>query len=57
MKNLIIMMNALKHYGHEELIHQDADMQEMLSQDISRPAYRKLMDRIHAKHFRTINRK
>ena len=57
MKNLIIMMNALKHYGHEELLHQDADMQQKLSQDISRPAYRKLMDCIHAKHFRTINRK
>ena len=57
MKNLIIMMNAMKRYSHEDLIHQDADMQQLLSQDISRPAYRKLMDRIHAKHFRTINRK
>ena len=57
MKNLIIMMNAMKHYGHEELIHQDADMQQLLSQDISRPAYRKLIDNIHTKHFRFINRK
>ena len=57
MKNLIIMLNAMKHYGHEALIHQNEDMQRMLSQDLSRPAYRKLMDRIHAWHFRTINRK
>ena len=57
MKSLIVMMNALKRYNHEELIHQDSDMQEKLGRDISQPAYRKLMDRIHAKHFRTIKRK
>ena len=57
MKSLIIMMNTLKRYNHEELIHRDADMQEKLGRDINQPAYRKLMDRIHAKHFRTINRK
>ena len=56
MKNLIIMMNAMKHYKHDELVREEG-MQDMLSQDISVPAYRKLIDMIHGKHFRCINRK
>ena len=57
MKSLIITMNAMKHYDHQELVSQDSAMQEMLGQDISLPAYRKMLDRIHTKHFRTIKRK
>ena len=56
MKNLIIMMNAMKHYQHDELVREEG-LQEMLSQDISVPAYRKLVDNIHTRHFRFINRK
>ena len=57
MKSLIITMNAMKHYDHEELIRQDSAMQEMLGQDISLPAYRKMVDQIHTKYFRSIRRK
>ena len=56
MKSLIVMMNAMKHYKHDELIHEDG-MQEKLSQDINMPAYRKLIEKIHAKHFHIINHK
>ena len=54
MKNLIAMMNAMKFYKHDELIHDSDDIQEKLSQDLTAPAYRKMIDKIHAKHFRTI---
>ena len=56
MKSLIVMMNAMKHYKHDELVADEA-IQEKLGQDISAPAFRKLIEKIHAKHFRTINRK
>ena len=56
MKSLIAMMNAMKHYDHNELVS-DESLQEKLGQDISAPAFRKLIEKIHAKHFRTINRK
>ena len=57
MKTLITMMNAMKHYDHHELLREDSGIQEKLSQDISAPAYRKMIEKIHAKHFRIINRK
>ena len=57
MKSLIVMMNAMKHYKHDDLIRQEEGFQEKLGQDISVPAYRKLIEKIHAKHFRVINRK
>ena len=56
MKSLIAMMNAMKHYKHDELMNEDG-LQEKLGQDISAPAFRKLVDKIHTKHFRFINRK
>ena len=56
MKNMIAMMNAMKFYKHNDLIHDSNDIQEKLSQDLNPRAYRKLMERIHAKHFRTIAR-
>ena len=57
MKTIIAMMNAMKFYKHDELIHNSDDLQEKLSQDLSVPAYRKMIDKIHTKHFRTITRK
>ena len=56
MKSLIVMMNAMKHYKHDELVRENG-LQEKLGQDISMPAYRKLIEKIHTKHFRVINRK
>lgn len=57
MKHLIIRMNAMKRYDHRDLVNRDSEMQEMLGQDISLPAYRKLVDCIYAKYFRTIKRR
>ena len=57
MKNLIAAMNAMKFYKTTELVNDAEDIQEKLSQDISAPAYRKMLDRIRAKHRHTINRK
>ena len=57
MKNLIAMMNAMKFYKTTELVNDAEEFQEKLSQDINAPAYRKMVERIHAKHRRTINRK
>ena len=57
MKNLIIMMNAMKRYNHDELMNEESGIQEMLAQDVSVPTYRKLVDKIHTKHFRFIKRK
>ena len=57
MKNLIIMMNAMKRYNHDELLNEESGIQEMLSQDISVPTYRKMVDMVHNKHFRFIKRK
>ena len=56
MKSLIIMMNAMKHYKHDELVREEG-LQEQLGKDISAPAFRKLIEKIHAKHFRSIDRK
>ena len=50
MKSMIAMMNAMKVYKVNDLIHNREDVQEKLSADINRSAYQKLMDRIHAKH-------
>ena len=57
MKSLIAMMNAMKFYKTTELVNDAEELQEKLSQDISAPAYRKMLDKIHAKHFRNIPRK
>ena len=54
MKNMIAMMNAMKFYKHNDLVNDGDAIQEKLSQDINPRAYRKMIDRIHAKHFRTI---
>ena len=57
MKNLIARMNAMKVYKTTELVNDREAMQEKLSQDISLPAYRKMVDQIHTKYFRSIRRK
>lgn len=57
MKNLIAMMNAMKYYKDIDLVHDSDAIQEKLSQDLTPRAYRKMVNRIHAKHFRTIHRK
>ena len=56
MKNLIVMMNAMKRYNHDELMNEEG-IQDMLRQDVSAPTYRKLVDMVHNKHFRFIKRK
>ena len=57
MKTLIAMMNAMKYYKHNDLVNNSENIQEKLSQDLDPRAYRKMIDKIHAKHFRTITRK
>ena len=57
MKTMIAMMNAMKVYKHTDLINDSEALQEKLSQDLNPRAYRKMINRIYAKHFRTINRK
>ena len=51
MRNLITMMNAMKYYKVEELLRESDNFQEKLSQDISRPAFGKLMEKIRDKFF------
>ena len=57
MKTMIAMLNAMKFYKHTDLVNDSEALQEKLSQDLNPRAYRKMMNRIYAKHFRTINRK
>ena len=56
MKNMIAMMNAMKFYKNTALVNDAQALQEKLSQDISAPAYRKMLEKIHAKHRRSIVR-
>ena len=51
MKSMITMMNAMKFYKNTDLVHEREHVQKKLSQDMSLPAYQKLVDRIRAKHF------
>ena len=57
MKTMIAMMNAMRVYKDTDLVNDSEALQEKLSQDLSAPAYRKMIDKIHTKHFRTIPRK
>ena len=56
MKTMIAMLNAMKFYKHTDLVNDSEALQEKLSQDLNPRAYRKMINRIHAKHFRTLNR-
>ena len=51
------MMNAMRVYKDTDLVNDSEALQEKLSQDLNPRAYRKMINRIYAKHFRTINRK
>ena len=57
MKSVIAMMNAMKVYKTTELVNDAEELQEKLSQDISPRAYRKMLEKIHAKHRSNIIRK
>ena len=54
MKTMIAMMNAMRVYKHTDLVNISEALQEKLSQDLNPRAYRKMINRIHAKHFRAI---
>ena len=51
MKNTIIMMNAMKYYKHEDLIREGSEAQEILAQEMSLPACRKVTGQIRRKYF------
>ena len=51
MKNTIVMMNAMKHYKHEELIREDSEVRRILARELSVPAYGKVTDRVRGKFF------
>ena len=51
MRNLITMMNAMKFYKFEELVHEGDSIQEKLSMDMNRPAFSKLVEKIRDKFF------
>ena len=50
MKSMIAMMNAMKVYKAAELVHNRENIQEKLSQDISLPAYQKLVSTVRSKY-------
>ena len=51
MKSMIVMMNAMKYYKHEDLIPEDSDVREILAQEMSLPAYRNVTGKIRRKYF------
>lgn len=51
MKNMIVMMNAMKYYDHEELIREDSEVRRILARELSVPAYHKVTGRIRQKFF------
>ena len=51
MKNMIILMNAMKHYSHDELIREGSDVRELLAREMSVPAFHKVTDKVRQKYF------
>ena len=51
MKNMIVMMNAMKYYKHEDLIREDSEAREILARELSLPAYCKVNQKIRQKYF------
>ena len=51
MKSMIVMMNAMKYYKHEELVREDSDVREVLEQEMSLPAYRNVTRQVLQKYF------
>ena len=51
MKSLITMMNAMKYYKLEELVKEEKSIQEKISSDMEKPAFRKMLGTIRQKFF------
>ena len=51
MKNMIVMMNAMKYYKLEELVQEEDTIQEKISSDMAMPAFRKMLGTIRQKFF------
>ena len=51
MKTLITMMNAMKYYKIEELVKEEKSIQEKISSDMEKPAFRKMLGTIRQKFF------
>ena len=51
MKTLITMMNAMKYYKLEELIHEDDTIREKIASDMTVPAFQKMLGTIRQKFF------
>ena len=51
MKNMIVMMNAMKYYKHEDLIREDSEARRILAQELSVPACHKVAGKIRQKFF------
>lgn len=51
MKNMIVMMNAMKYYKHEDLIREDSEARRILAQELSVPACHKVTGKIRQKFF------
>ena len=51
MKDIIVMRNAMKYYKHEDLIREGSEVREILSREMSIPAYNMIADKIRQKFF------
>ena len=51
MKSVIAMMNAMKVYNTDELVHNRENTQQKLSADLNPAAYEKLVDKVQGKYF------
>ena len=51
MKTMITMMNAMKVYKTDELVHDRENTQQKLSADLNARAYEKLVDQVQQKYF------
>ena len=51
MKNMIVMMNAMKYYKHEDLIREGSDVRAILAQELSVPACHKVDDKVRQRFF------
>ena len=50
MKNMIVMMNAMKYYNHDELLR-DESVREVLAQELTVPACNQVEEKIRRKFF------
>ena len=54
MKNMIVMMNAMKYYNHDALACEDSDVRRMLDQELTVPARHQVADKIRQKYFQNL---